>query len=327
MMKKLITLMLLACSTAALAQTEIKRFYGYDYVLTAVPQAFTLDGNAIICLSDYYKPESCTILDKDLQEVKTLNFLKTERKQVTERLNEVTGQWEKTENKREEVSVQNIRLNDWRTTYADGEVFMLSQNLFNNDAALEYIVPLYDNNGVTNQEDFNGDGVIDYKVTSYDTMIGFCIASENGSILKTINFGNGIYNDSDELSPTIYLIGNKTYLSVRCYEIDANNKRQYLYLFYSIDRTSNSIKQVAKHKGPSVSPTIADRSDIISVELEEAGAREVQVVNAAGKTVFRVPVKADQREVSIPAHHLSRGVNVVNVIGSKDKFNTKIIVK
>ena len=98
-------------------------------------------------------------------------------------------------------------------------------------------------------------------------------------------------------------------------------------LVYAIDRTANTIQQVARHDGPRVSPTIADRTETISVKLEEAGAREVQVVNAAGKTVLRTPIKTGQHEVTFPARHLSHGVNVVNIIGSKDNATTKVVVK
>ncbi len=146
------------------------------------------------------------------------------------------------------------------------------------------------------------------------------ILSENGSKLQDIYFGD--VTTLRYFDPTIYLLGNKCYLAFE----DSWGGDDDIMLVYSIDRNTSSIQQVAKHKGPGVSPTIADRSESICVTLEEGGAREVQVVNAGGKTVLRVPVKAGQHEVNIPARRLSRGVNVVYVIGSSNS-PTKVIVK
>ena len=328
-MKQLLALMLLACSTATLAQTEAKRIYGRYLSLKAVPQAFTLEGNAIFYLifddgKSSGTQSSFTILDENLQEVNTFGYNHyIKYKVVTERRKDYTGDWETSIDEYEElIGIGEIELCDWRTTYADNQGFYLSQNLFNDDAALEYIVPFYDSNkAISTEADFNGDGIVDYKQTRYGAdIVGFSIVSENGSILKSIQFGDGITGDN-YFEPAIYLTGNKCYLSFDC-----RDETGSFTLFYSIDRNTSAIQQVAKHKGPSVSPRIADRSENISVSLEEAEAREVQVVDAAGKTVLRLPVKPGQQEVNIPAHFLSRGVNIINVIGSS-KNPTKVIVK
>ena len=77
-----------------------------------------------------------------------------------------------------------------------------------------------------------------------------------------------------------------------------------------------------------VSPTMAHRSDMITVELEGDSnkARQIRVVNAAGQTVKRVTVPAGQRSIQINAADLSQGLNVINVEG--EKMNTcKILVR
>lgn len=426
-MKKLLTLMLLACSTVALAQTEVKRITNQR--IKAVPQAFTLDSKAVIYLlsRNYYSDEEqtkATILDENLQEVRSFNLVKSEGKSkcVIEERKDVgtieidhqeeyqlydgdkeifteeeaieliaqyfgedksavivdrredgtylffqynyeevhgvkyaryygfldkdnklfrcymyysinhsyTGDWESRteESTPSDNGAASIYLQDWRSTYADGESFYLSQSLFNNDATFEYMLPLFEQqSGRTEERDRDNDGNVDYKETYYDIYtVGFNIVSESGSIIQSVRFGDGLY--THYLEPDLYLIGNKCFLAFECYDQNAGkDSYEDIILVYAIDRTASTIQQVARHEGPRVSPTIADRTETISVKLEEAGAREVQVVNAAGKTVLRVPVKAGQHEVTFPARHLSRGVNVVNVIGSKDNTTCKVVVK
>ena len=77
-MKILLTIMLLACSTVALAQTQAKRLSNQR--IEAVPQAFTVDGKSVLYLvPDYYYDEEeqvqITILDEDLQAVRTFNLV------------------------------------------------------------------------------------------------------------------------------------------------------------------------------------------------------------------------------------------------------------
>ena len=235
------------------------------------------------------------------------------------------GEW--TTRKEEGVDnegIISIYLNDWRSSYADGESFRLSQTLFNDDAAFEYMLPLMEiQKGELEEIDRDGDGEIDYKQTSYSPQtVGFSIVSETGTVLQSIRFDEGFTSWSD-LNADIYLMGDKCYL---VFEGSLKNWNDAC-LVYSLDRTSNSIQKVAMHVGPKVSPTVADRSETITVELGETNAREIQVVNAAGKTTLRVPVRNGQKQVSFSARNLSRGINVVNVVGDKNSNQTKVIVK
>lgn len=332
-MKQLLTLMLLAGSTAAMAQSDAKIFHGQR--IKAVPQAFTLDGKAIIYLeTDNNSDEDTkyTILDENMQEVRSFTLIKKEKKfkRVTEtRIENTTDEWETTTKEYTDYGeAEYTELMDWRTTYADNGNFYLSQTLYNDDANLEYMLPLFEGQNRAYEEDLNQDGIIDRKVTEYsDEIVGYSIASENGTIIQNVRFGDGITAPYSSLEPEIFLFGDKCYLAFNCYQTINENESQKVTLVYSIDRKTSAIQQVAMHRGAYVSPTIADRSETIRVQLDDAAAREVQVVNAAGKTVVRIPVKAGQQEVNIPARHLSRGVNVVNVVGSKDNSSTKVIVK
>ena len=328
-MKKLMTMILLACGTVAMAQgskTILPRS------LSAVPQAFALDGKAIPYMyfyGDESEPAYCTILDENLQEVKTINLVEATcnwHKDIEERTE--TGEW--TTRKEEGVDnegIISIYLNDWRSSYADGESFCLSQTLFNDDAAFEYVLPLMEiQKGETEEIDRDNDGEIDYKETSYSPQtVGYSIVSETGTVLQSIRFDEG-FTSWSELNADIYLMGDKCYLVFEGY-VKAEDGSRDVSLVYSLDRTSNAIQKVAMHMGPKVSPTVADRSETITVELGETNAREIQVVNAAGKTMLRLPVRNGQKQVSFSARNLSRGVNVVNVVGDKNSNQTKIIVK
>jgi hypothetical protein len=54
--------------------------------------------------------------------------------------------------------------------------------------------------------------------------------------------------------------------------------------------------------------------------------RQVNIVNATGKTVKRIVVPAGQRRIQVNAGELSPGLNIVNVNGQKTQA-CKIIVR
>lgn len=86
---------------------------------------------------------------------------------------------------------------------------------------------------------------------------------------------------------------------------------------------------IAKSPVPfSVRPTVMDRGQEIVVELDEgANAREIDVVNALGQTVKRVPISAGQREVRINSVDLGSGMNFINTRTADGHATVKIIVR
>ena len=74
-----------------------------------------------------------------------------------------------------------------------------------------------------------------------------------------------------------------------------------------------------------VFPTVAERGNDITVQLEEgASAREIVVVDAMGREVKSIPVAQGQREVKISTSDLGSGMGFVS-----DRKNgaVKIIVR
>ena len=96
------------------------------------------------------------------------------------------------------------------------------------------------------------------------------------------------------------------------------------YAWYRIDQQSQSVALV-ETTPMSVRPTVANRGQDITVELGDGTqASELEVVNALGQTVKRVPVQPGQREVRINTADLGHGMNLIN---SRKQGAVKIIVK
>ncbi|MBQ9357540.1 MAG: hypothetical protein IJT98_09685 [Prevotella sp.] len=220
----------------------------------------------------------------------------------------------------------------------EGDV-RITQTLFNDDAKFEYIRPL-----VTDGLIEVYSGMRDY----YDQEIGmgierpyisetyggrttgFQVVSEDGTVLQTINFdGNFIASRYSENVDLIRIHG-KVYLQFDGYVFDEpNNTMRDATLIYSIDPSTNQIRKVMEQVGQiSVSPRVADRNSQITVEIgNDRDIREIQVVNTAGQAQMRIPVQQGQRSVTIPASQLSRGMNVVNAIGSRSHQSQKVIIR
>lgn len=214
-----------------------------------------------------------------------------------------------------------FEFNDYDNNRCVEKGFSISQTLFNNDEKYETLVPKYSQREVIAYErDADGDGVIDHRTISvgrYPT--GLSVVSEDGTELYSIetDFGMAGYSDYYELLK----INGKLY-------IGAEDESYDNYIFFEINRETSSIKQVAKLKGMRVSPTIAEQTDNITVELGEgSNAKEIVVVNGNGQVVKQIPVKNGERQITINAGSLNRGLNILNARGAKGNNNCKIIVK
>lgn len=151
------------------------------------------------------------------------------------------------------------------------------------------------------------------------------IVSEDGNIIKNIEPENGCKFSS---YPEIYLvkINDIFYLAIKASVPKGDDSYERIVLYYRIDKSTSSIQLVAKLP-LNVSPTIASQSDIITVELgENSNAKEIEIINASGQLVKRVPVTPGQKSVSFNAQGITRGVNMVHAPGENNNA-TKIIIK
>ena len=177
---------------------------------------------------------------------------------------------------------------------------ILTQTLFNNDNNYEYLVNNYDNN----------------------EWIGSSIVSEDGT---TIFSWQPSAQGNESHSTFIVKWSNSYYLVT--FERD-NSNHQRIYTWYRIDRQTQSISRVEGEMPMNVFPSVADRSQTITVELGEGNnATEVQVVNALGQVVKTVPVQSDQREVQLRASDLNGGMHIVGTRTHEGQGACKIIIK
>lgn len=200
-----------------------------------------------------------------------------------------------------------VRYNNYDEGGVIYAAIIISQTLFNSDEKYEYLSPIYD--------------------IEKNYYTGINVASEDGTILQTINFGNyySVYSSDIHLC----VVNGKKYLFIEHMKNpDSTNPTT---LIYRIDSETSQINFVAKHEGTlNIHPRVADRSDMITVEMNEEGdngIREIIVSNAAGQTITRVPVEKGQKSVTIPASELSRGMNIVDAIDRKGHNANKVIVK
>lgn len=170
-----------------------------------------------------------------------------------------------------------------------------TQNLFNSDDSYEYLSA------------FEGE---------------LCVKSTNGTVLQTIYCEEGF---SWEFSRAILFKLDSNYFFGFSARDNINGGRKLL--IYRVDQNTGLTK-VDTQLPISVFPTIADRSEQITVELGEGtNAKEITVVNSLGQVVKRVPVEEGQREITIPASDLGTGLNVVNTRSEQGQGSCKIIVK
>lgn len=208
----------------------------------------------------------------------------------------------------------------------------LTQTLFNNDSKFEYILPHFDGTVFSYEyqggDYYSGDTIMYRKYHSEAT--GFDIFNEDGDVVATIRLGDGEYVGAEGVEAYIFKWGeNYFFVGSVCRDNwrDVYGYPYSKYYFYRIDRQTQKIEQVASVPF-SVRPTVMERGQEIIVELDEgANAREIDVVNALGQTVKRVPVAAGQREVRINSAELGSGMNFINTRTPEGQGTVKIIVK
>jgi len=208
----------------------------------------------------------------------------------------------------------------------------ITQTFFNDDEKYEYLGWNLVEGQETEEFDRDGDGEIDQIVIveGRPIMKGLKVVNEDGETLSSINFDENFYQGTGSID--IMLINGKKYISVPG-SMYPDGNRDYksevsVRAIYSVDSSNSGIRKVMTTKGLHVSPTIADRSQTITVELEgDSGkSHEVRVVNAAGQTVKQAVIPAGQRSIKLNAAELGQGMNIVNVNG-KQGGNCKIIIK
>lgn len=241
------------------------------------------------------------------------------------------GDWVETISSTDNDFYEKLHLID--TSQSIEKSISFSQKLFNNDDNYEYLQLICKPEVFRRAaSDRDGDGEIDYIETNYrHRPIGFKVVSENGNELQRLNFNTHNYNIFDGLS--LLRINEKFYLVASFIDqyLDNPINSKGWSIFYSITPgQSGGIQQVGEPIQTSVFPTLANSNEVITVEDEDTANanREVVVTNANGQTVYRQTLPAGQSSVQINTGRLSKGLNIVNVLGSKSQAKgCKVIVK
>ncbi len=209
----------------------------------------------------------------------------------------------------------------------------LSQTLFNNDAAYEYIMPIVttvDMGEISykNWDEYRQEEVVAGKETGTTARItGYNVVSDAGATVATFTFDGGFYRDHYNNAVDIIIMGDTKYVAFSGY-VKVGDVTKSALAVYSIDSKTSAVRRVAMEVGMHVNPTIANSSDMITVTLEGNSneVRKVRVIDTAGRTVKAVTVPAGQRSIQLNANELSKGLNIVNVDG-KASNNCKVIVR
>ena len=231
---------------------------------------------------------------------------------------------------REDYSATPKPLSTRKLSDVDTKTFYLSQTLFNEDNAYEYVVPIYTAFDFE-EESMGWDEAKQQEVVAYKRsgkvirITGFRIVNESGATVNTIVFDSNFYSYGD--FNIIDLDGN-IYLAVDGQLTKSATEIVSAIVVYTVDPQTSSVRQISMEEGMHISPTMPRRSEMITITLEGNSdqPRQVNIVNATGKTVKRIVVPAGQRRIQVNAGELSPGLNIVNVNGQKTQA-CKIIVR
>lgn len=194
--------------------------------------------------------------------------------------------------------------------------YLFSQTLFNNDADWEYL------------KWYGTADTIWYEWGGYhiDTRVNrLAVMKYNGEELFSIYATEGWNLERYAIA---IKWGGEYFLAVTEYQDTDEDYYGWRRVFYRIDRSSQKITRVEGNLPISAFPSVADRSQTITVELGEGtNASEVQVINTLGQVVKTVPVQAGQRKVQLRASDLNSGMHILGTRTREGKGACKIIVK
>lgn len=209
----------------------------------------------------------------------------------------------------------------YRDSYRDSYCVPVTQNLFNNDEAYEYIV-------ATTINKFSG------------AAKGFSIVQEDGTVLYTMLFG-----ENEELAAPIDFDGNNAYnievlefggkyylcLNIKDWSNENNPYGTDVKRIYSFERgkISTSIKKVRDIPQIKVSPTLPQKNETIKVNLGDMKSpQKLYVVDTNGKVCFTQSIQPGQENVELSTRGMPAGMYIIRVSdGNKDEDNCRVIIR
>lgn len=230
----------------------------------------------------------------------------------------------------------NINLN--QGDGANNYFFEVSQTLFNEDEGFEYLLPKYkmSSSGNVLGGDYDvispstGETITTTQSTiisedKYLTLTGFQVVSEDGNIIKDLNFDSDFISSINDNYAFVITIGSNTYLA-----FDGSSDGNDATVFYKIDKTSTDIKQVMKAPASmKLFPSVTDRNTPINISFgdDNPSGSEIVVVSVNGTEVKKqaIPAGETSTQMLIPS---GTGIYCVSRIQNNKVTDTrKIIVK
>lgn len=240
-----------------------------------------------------------------------------------------------------QMALSILRLCNINLNQGDGKndyFFEVSQTLFNEDEKFEYLIPKYklspkgnvlgDNDVVIDPS--NPETIITTQTSivsedKYLTLAGFQVVSENGDVIKDLNFDNDFISYIDDSYAYVITIGNNTYLA-----FNGSSDGKDATIFYKIDKGSTDIRQVMKTPASMrLFPSVTDRNTPINVNFgdDNKSGSEIVVVSANGTRVMKQTVSAGQTstQILVPSN---TGIYCVSRIQNNKVTDTrKIVIK
>lgn len=239
------------------------------------------------------------------------------------------------------LQLANVNLNN--DANRASEYFYVSQTLFNEDEAYEYLVPKFKmveasvggSTGPTISDSSTGSDYLEETIEltqktlltkeSNVALVGFQVVGENGNVLKDLSFGDYL-GDRWISDATVITIGTNIFLAFEGRDSEGKNAT----IFYKIDRTTSSIQKVRTVPGGmNLSSTIANRGADIQVNFNDNNEKgsEISVFSANGAKVKSVKVPAGQKTATLNVNG-SAGMYLINRAQyGKANETKKIVIK
>lgn len=249
---------------------------------------------------------------------------------IRERRNTTTGEWEGID--RDTSYVEALLMSPpskWRgSIYPDdafGNLALMTQTLFNSDENYEFFRPILDHEVVVYSEDYlSRYRYVNGLVTAYE------IVDEHGTILCTLHADEGrFFHDICY----VYNICGKDYLMIPIGDMSFSNVMYdnfNSFRYYEINRETNSIDFVCEVKDKMrVSPTVADKDDVITVTLNTPKENAQMIVSSvSGQMVKRYTLSNDDKYITLDAATLRSGVYCISLHKNGAVIDSeKIIIK
>lgn len=321
----IILVMSLMCLTSSANVVNTGKIFSYrpEYI----PTQFTVNNQSILYLKEEIEDEDenftgqykFTIFDASFNEQSS--FTTPLPEEITATVTYYDANYDIIRSYTDVVVSKPVAISIYSPYCYQMEPFILTQTLFNNDAAFEWIVPSYTTVDVLEEYE---DGKCAGQVIVAN---GFKVISQNGSTLADISIPD---SEGHYLTFDLYQTDAGLFLFVKYIKKADDGYYEYYYQVYKIDSEASTIEPVGVPRKVGVSPTTPHRGTPVNVSLGEPvdNGGKLSVVSVAGRTAFVQNLEPGSTEAVIDTNRLERGVYVVVVDDGKTKREaTKIVVR